>query len=27
VIYAIDDDEHAVIVLRIDHRVRVYRSR
>ncbi|CAN5711544.1 type II toxin-antitoxin system mRNA interferase RelE [soil metagenome] len=27
VIYEIDDDQHAVIVLRIDHRSRVYRSR
>jgi mRNA-degrading endonuclease RelE of RelBE toxin-antitoxin system len=27
VIYQIDDDERAVIVLRIDHRSRVYRSR
>lgn len=27
VIYEIDDDQQAVIVLRIDHRSRVYRSR
>ncbi len=27
VVYEIDDDEHAVIVLRIDHRSSVYRSR
>jgi mRNA interferase RelE/StbE len=27
VIYEIDEDQHAVIVLRIDHRSRVYRSR
>lgn len=27
VIYEIDDDERLVIVLRIDHRSRVYRSR
>jgi hypothetical protein len=27
VIYEIDDDQHTVIVLRIDHRSRVYRSR
>lgn len=27
VIYEIDDDQHAVIVLRIDHRSRVYRGR
>lgn len=27
VIYEIDDDERVVIVLRIDHRSRVYRSR
>lgn len=27
VIYEIDDDQHAVIVLRVDHRSRVYRSR
>ena len=27
VIYEIDDDQHIVIVLRIDHRSRVYRSR
>lgn len=27
VVYEIDDEEHAVIVLRIDHRSRVYRSR
>lgn len=27
VIYEIDDGQHAVIVLRIDHRSRVYRSR
>ncbi len=27
VIYEIDDDQHAVIVLRIDHRSRVYRTR
>lgn len=27
VLYEIDDDEHAVIVLRIDHRSRVYRPR
>ncbi len=27
VIYEIDDDQHTVIVLRIDHRLRVYRSR
>jgi mRNA-degrading endonuclease RelE of RelBE toxin-antitoxin system len=27
VIYEIDDEEHAVIVLRVDHRSRVYRSR
>ena len=27
VIYEIDDDQRAVIVLRIDHRSRVYRSR
>ena len=27
VIYEIDDEQHAVIVLRIDHRSRVYRSR
>ena len=27
VIYEIDDDQHAVVVLRIDHRSRVYRSR
>lgn len=27
VICEIDDDQHAVIVLRIDHRSRVYRSR
>jgi hypothetical protein len=26
VIYEIDDHEHTVIVLRIDHRLRVYRS-
>ena len=27
VIYEIDEDQHTVIVLRIDHRSRVYRSR
>lgn len=27
VVYEIDDDQHAVIVLRIDHRATVYRSR
>ncbi|WP_395151713.1 type II toxin-antitoxin system RelE/ParE family toxin [Ilumatobacter sp.] len=27
VIYELDDDQHTVIVLRIDHRWRVYRSR
>ncbi len=27
VTYEIDDDQHTVIVLRIDHRSRVYRSR
>lgn len=27
VIYEIDDERHAVIVLRIDHRSRVYRTR
>lgn len=27
VIYEIDDDQHTVIVLRIDHRSRVYRAR
>jgi mRNA-degrading endonuclease RelE of RelBE toxin-antitoxin system len=27
VVYEIHDEEHAVIVLRIDHRSRVYRSR
>ncbi len=27
VVYEIDDDQHAVIVLRIDHRSSVYRSR
>ena len=27
VIYEIDDDQHTVTVLRIDHRSRVYRSR
>lgn len=27
VVYEIDDDEHAMIVLRIDHRSHVYRSR
>jgi mRNA-degrading endonuclease RelE of RelBE toxin-antitoxin system len=27
VIYEIDDDLHAVIVLRVDHRSRVYRTR
>lgn len=27
VVYEIDDVDHAVIVLRIDHRSRVYRSR
>ena len=27
VIYEIDDDQHTVIVLRIDHRSRAYRSR
>lgn len=27
VIYEIDDEQHAVIVLRVDHRSRVYRSR
>ncbi len=27
VIYEIDDNQHAVIVLRINHRSRVYRSR
>lgn len=27
VIYEIDDDQHTVIVLRIDHRSTVYRSR
>ena len=27
VIYEIDDSQHSVIVLRIDHRSRVYRSR
>jgi mRNA-degrading endonuclease RelE of RelBE toxin-antitoxin system len=27
VIYEIDDDQHAVIVLRIDHRSRVYGTR
>lgn len=26
VVYEIDDDQHAVIVLRIDHRANVYRS-
>jgi mRNA-degrading endonuclease RelE of RelBE toxin-antitoxin system len=27
VIYEIDEEQHAVIVLRVDHRSRVYRSR
>ena len=27
VVYEIDEDQHAVIVLRIDHRSRVYRTR
>lgn len=27
VVYEIDEDKHAVIVLRIDHRSRVYRTR
>lgn len=27
VIYEIDDEQHAVVVLRIDHRSRVYRTR
>jgi len=27
VVYEIDDDQHAVIVLRIDHRSSVYRTR
>lgn len=27
VIYEIDDDQHIVIILRIDHRSRVYKSR
>jgi mRNA-degrading endonuclease RelE of RelBE toxin-antitoxin system len=27
VIYEIDDQQHVVIVLRVDHRSRVYRSR
>lgn len=27
VVYEIDDDQHAVIVLRIDHRSSVYRAR
>ncbi len=27
VVYEIDDDQHAVIVLRIDHRANAYRSR
>ncbi len=27
VVYEIDDDQHAVIVLRIDHRCSVYRTR
>jgi mRNA-degrading endonuclease RelE of RelBE toxin-antitoxin system len=27
VVYEIDDDQQAVVVLRIDHRSRVYRSR
>ncbi|BAN02671.1 type II toxin-antitoxin system RelE family toxin [Ilumatobacter coccineus] len=27
VIYEIDDDQHTVTVLRIDHRSRIYRSR
>ncbi len=27
VVYEIDDDQHAVIVLRVDHRANVYRSR
>ena len=27
VVYEIDDEQHAVIVLRVDHRSRVYRSR
>ena len=27
VIYEIDEEQHAVIVLRVDHRSRIYRSR
>lgn len=27
VVYEIDEDKHAVIVLRIDHRSRAYRTR
>lgn len=27
VIYEIDDDQHIVVVLRIDHRSRIYKSR